>query len=589
MICSIRTQGKFAPLIVGPVIGGGTQLAERISSELPDSIPVYGCERPKDDRGYVSDIKEIAAIYSKQLTDLGLRGPFRLLGYSFGAHVMLELARELQQRGDQVEHLFILDDEADVHRRRFGSANETPDPSNIQAVGRHTIDCCERFFFDGQINLFRGANWGGNRYPGPVSDWQYVATKGVACIDFPSTHSEICQHPARNQWVPTLVSVLTGKHRNIAIDGGFFTQSEVHRVPDSAFVAFAAAKKGNLKAEITGYRSALQQQPDAPDWVAINLASALEQSGDLRAAIAVLQQAVKQEPHPANCHIELAQLLQRNGLIEEKHALSKTLGCLVATTASQEMQRGLALLHCGAPLSAAAVMEKALQWAPSQTLWRVRLADLYLQGDHQKAEQLIDEGLAICPTAQPLLKYKAEKLASNPLQNMNEAELRSIIEKNPRDWTARLCLMTLFYSEGRINDALALTPPPESAELGVIPLLNFAAELLADCDDALAAEATFKRVLSIADSNIRARLGLSHLLQKQGNLVAAIHTLKSAPAQTRANPQITRRLGEIVMTSEIVLCGKTSNTLRVKTHKNISLKKKIKRAIFRLASYLRFA
>jgi acetoacetyl-CoA synthetase len=61
-------------------------------------------EQPPQER-----VEDIAASYVKQIRSLQPHGPYALVGYSFGGAVAFEMARGLQQDGEQIELLCLLD------------------------------------------------------------------------------------------------------------------------------------------------------------------------------------------------------------------------------------------------------------------------------------------------------------------------------------------------------------------------------------------------------------------------------------------------------------------------------------------------
>lgn len=57
----------------------------------------------------VETVEQLAAVYIKGIRKLQPHGPYRIAGYSFGGIIALEIAQQLQELGEEVEHLFVLD------------------------------------------------------------------------------------------------------------------------------------------------------------------------------------------------------------------------------------------------------------------------------------------------------------------------------------------------------------------------------------------------------------------------------------------------------------------------------------------------
>lgn len=81
-------------------------------------------------KGYENDdeplytVQELAHYYYGVLTQLNPIGPYRLLGWSFGGNVAFEMARIIEDAGQQLEWLIILDAPARSHERDVRPINK---------------------------------------------------------------------------------------------------------------------------------------------------------------------------------------------------------------------------------------------------------------------------------------------------------------------------------------------------------------------------------------------------------------------------------------------------------------------------------
>lgn len=107
----LRTSGSLPPLFCLPPGSGFAWSYAGLLPYLDRDQPVYGLQSPRlTDPNYEPD--DIAA-YAADLIAVIKRtrptGPYRLLGWSFGGNLAHEVAAQLQQSGEEVEFLALLD------------------------------------------------------------------------------------------------------------------------------------------------------------------------------------------------------------------------------------------------------------------------------------------------------------------------------------------------------------------------------------------------------------------------------------------------------------------------------------------------
>ena len=95
------------PVFVLPPIEGTTVLLQTLLSQLPSPVHAFQC--PK--QAPLDSVQSLAQYYVEKIKKKQPCGPYRLIGYSFGACVALEVALQLQTQGpkDCVEKLVLLD------------------------------------------------------------------------------------------------------------------------------------------------------------------------------------------------------------------------------------------------------------------------------------------------------------------------------------------------------------------------------------------------------------------------------------------------------------------------------------------------
>ncbi|NDV85371.1 amino acid adenylation domain-containing protein [Aurantimonas aggregata] len=100
------------PLFLIHAIAGTLTCYQTLVAELNTTRPVYGIRAVGLESGEACDgrsIEDLAASYCDQIRAVQPRGPYRLCGWSFGGVVAYEMARQLQQAGEAVAFLGLID------------------------------------------------------------------------------------------------------------------------------------------------------------------------------------------------------------------------------------------------------------------------------------------------------------------------------------------------------------------------------------------------------------------------------------------------------------------------------------------------
>ncbi|SDC39645.1 amino acid adenylation domain-containing protein [Streptomyces prasinopilosus] len=106
----LQPEGRGTPLYCWPGLGGYPMNLRPLAAALGTQRPVHGVqahgindgERPYD------DVRAMAAADIEAIREIQPHGPYLLCGYSFGARVAFEAARQLEQAGEKVEQLFLV-------------------------------------------------------------------------------------------------------------------------------------------------------------------------------------------------------------------------------------------------------------------------------------------------------------------------------------------------------------------------------------------------------------------------------------------------------------------------------------------------
>ncbi len=116
-LVAVQPGGSKPPLFLVPP-GSGTVLRfADLARHLGPDQPVYGLEPlGHDDRDQpMNRVEDMVALYLKEIRELQPTGPYLLAGICFGAHVALEMARQLSEQGEHVALVALLDPGPPAH------------------------------------------------------------------------------------------------------------------------------------------------------------------------------------------------------------------------------------------------------------------------------------------------------------------------------------------------------------------------------------------------------------------------------------------------------------------------------------------
>jgi thioesterase domain-containing protein len=107
----MQPSGSKPPFFCVHPVGGGIMCYAELSRDLGADQPFYALEAIglDQEQPIQASIEEMAATYIAALQAAQPQGPYFLGGWSFGGTVALEMARQLQQQGQQVALLALFD------------------------------------------------------------------------------------------------------------------------------------------------------------------------------------------------------------------------------------------------------------------------------------------------------------------------------------------------------------------------------------------------------------------------------------------------------------------------------------------------
>ena len=213
------------------------------ADRLKDGSPIYGVEAQGIDGSlpFLETIEEMAALYVRHIQTLDPEGPYRLVGYSGGGVIAIEMAQQLKRSGRKVELLIMLDtlapqeisrplglvdkigligqmgapylmrwstqklsQFADTARQRLGPKPETEEKSYIEILGDRSevvyLEAQRRYHpaeYDGDVVIFRAEHADAMFVrSGHLLGWQGITTGKVEVITLDAHHDNLLAEPA---------------------------------------------------------------------------------------------------------------------------------------------------------------------------------------------------------------------------------------------------------------------------------------------------------------------------------------------------------------------------------------------------------
>ncbi|MGH3875460.1 MAG: amino acid adenylation domain-containing protein [Actinophytocola sp.] len=215
VLVPLRRGGDLPPLFcMAPATGLAWCYANLITA-IGEDRPVYGLQSPGLTAAAPSpaSVSELAADYVRRIREVQPDGPYHLLGWSFGGLAAHEIAVQLQERGDEVAVLALLDSFPIPHAWR-----SAPSPSEEDyfaetlgeaGTGRAVVDeqhrgRLYRVFLDnsrlgaahipghfaGDVTLFEAVEGKTADWPGPESWWPHIGGE-IYVYQVDSTHERM--------------------------------------------------------------------------------------------------------------------------------------------------------------------------------------------------------------------------------------------------------------------------------------------------------------------------------------------------------------------------------------------------------------
>jgi amino acid adenylation domain-containing protein len=518
----IQPKGYKPPLFCMPTYRGNP-VGLKLSTFLDADRPVYSFKQVGADGKQAPQTKmeDMAASYIREIRILQPEGPYYLMGISFGTRLALEVAQQLIRQGQEIALLALLDSTAGSYARNAGIVDRVKTKFDLKEANLHAFNSYISRYYPGKITLFRAeAEIFRRYYPDPYAGWGELALGGIEVHDLPGVHTTFFKHPhiqilgAKLKDCLERAAVAVPPNLSASLVATEFDPSNAafHRT-----LARIQAKEGNIEKEIASLRKALEIDPIQPLWVYKNLGEALNDRGDVNAALAVYRQAIAANPKHPYCY------------------------CLL----------GKALLERGDISRAVLAFDKAVALEPNNPVAYIQLgAALERGGKFDRAKIAYQQVVELEPNNPYSYQLLGNMLAKQG--NLQEAIacFESAVNLEPNNPDASMRLGNAFNQDKQFDRAIvaferAILLRPKNNQIAAnYQGLGQAFYQLGNFDRAILA---FERAIDLKPENIELYKGLSNSWRNKGDLAAANIILRKALQLASNRDDIHQLLGEVYL------------------------------------------
>lgn len=139
VLVKIQTKGDLPPIFAAHPVGGNAMCYYELSHALGIHQPFYGLQQINTNRE--TSIEEMANIYVDAIRKIQPTGPYRLLGWSMGGLIALEIAYQLEKKGEQVLNVDMIDSTIFEKNQKSDESNDV----NLEILGGFITDLAGRY------------------------------------------------------------------------------------------------------------------------------------------------------------------------------------------------------------------------------------------------------------------------------------------------------------------------------------------------------------------------------------------------------------------------------------------------------------
>lgn len=233
----LKTEGTKKPLFLVHPIGGYLFTYASLVRNIEPDQPVWGFQINNNNKAVT--LEQMAEEYIRELKQFQTEGPYHLVGFSFGGNLAFEMARQLEENGDEMGLLGLIDtfrekyvenldeltilcnilnkyDPSQKELEKFKSLNHEGRLNMILELGKkrnaffpevtierlrplidariknnRALSLYKPKVYNGLITFFKGIN----NKKDSTEGWEYLTTKGLKVYEIPGSHFELMKNP----------------------------------------------------------------------------------------------------------------------------------------------------------------------------------------------------------------------------------------------------------------------------------------------------------------------------------------------------------------------------------------------------------
>jgi amino acid adenylation domain-containing protein len=313
-VVDLQPLGLRPPLFFAPSLGGGPGNIRNLTRYLNADQPLFGLrelDKPSP-CPYAQSMETLAAECITALRAVQPEAPYYLAGFSFGGRVAFAMAQQLQQQGQPVAFLAIIDASARLFRQP-NRLKHIYDPHHRPTTYRFLSERYVPAPFAGDIIYFQAAQRWEAALLEPDGGWGAVTHGQTQVHSLPGRHLDLMKEPGvaalASAFDMVLQAAQTRPNRLICHNEDVGARQR--------FLAKQAEIAGELGDEIMHYQQALAINAEQPLYVLTNLWEALHLAGRSEDGRAIYEQTFEQFDNDIAFHYRAGQSLRGYGELRD--------------------------------------------------------------------------------------------------------------------------------------------------------------------------------------------------------------------------------------------------------------------------------
>ncbi|NQY73340.1 MAG: hypothetical protein HRT90_01105 [Candidatus Margulisbacteria bacterium] len=179
IVINIQQFGEYPPLFCVHPAGGSAIFYRNLSEYLGKNQPIYGIQTPSlIGEQEFSTLLDRAKYYIEMIRQVQFKGPYFLIGQSYGGNICVEMATQLKEQGEEVALVGLFDSFPDVSYK-----NHTQNGTLLLSSLVYILD--EIFMIHGNKKIF-SLNKLFEQLKGlsEVNQWEYITSKSKELVNF---------------------------------------------------------------------------------------------------------------------------------------------------------------------------------------------------------------------------------------------------------------------------------------------------------------------------------------------------------------------------------------------------------------------